>query len=159
MSSCIRFALSVALLSLLAAPFAQARDASVEKRLDERGIAYEITPRGDYTVVVSFGTGNAKRTHLVYVSGETESVRGFTIRKVYARAAAMADVVAGDKALRLLGMNHRAKLGAWELADMLYFVIKLPDDVDAMRLQKAIEIAGSEADDMELEISGDRDAF
>lgn len=40
---------------------------------------------------------------------------------------------------------------------MLYFVIKLPDEISAAELESAMDIAAEMADDMEIELSGDRD--
>ena len=41
--------------------------------------------------------------------------------------------------------------------DVLYFVVKMPDSMDASQLESAMDIAAQTADDMELKISGDRD--
>ncbi|WP_449301604.1 hypothetical protein [Pseudoxanthomonas mexicana] len=40
---------------------------------------------------------------------------------------------------------------------MLYFVIKLPDSVDAAALEAAMDIAAETADNQEIELSGDQD--
>lgn len=62
------------------------------------------------------------------------------------------------KALELLTASSMNKLGSWEVrGDVLYFVIKLPDDVDAAALEQAMDIAAETADDMEIELSGDLD--
>lgn len=68
------------------------------------------------------------------------------------------DGIDGDKALELMGESRNNKLGSWELAgDVLYFVLKMPDSIDASELESAMDIAAQTADDMELELSGDRD--
>ena len=60
--------------------------------------------------------------------------------------------------MELLAESRKNKLGSWESAgDVLYFVIKVPDSLDAAQLESAMDIAAQTADDMELEISGDRD--
>lgn len=43
--------------------------------------------------------------------------------------------------------------------DVLYYVIKLPDSVDATTLESAMDIVAETADDMEIELSGPRDAL
>ncbi|HEX4853818.1 hypothetical protein [Arenimonas sp.] len=134
-----------------------AADASVAKRLDERGVKYEVDMDGDYKVTYNYSKEG--RTQLVFVSGGTESVAGFTVREVFSPAARVeGDGIDGAKALELMAESRRNKLGAWELAgDVLYFVIKLPDDISAAELESAMDIAAETADDMEIEFSGDRD--
>ena len=150
--------LLAACLFCLAAPLAVAGDASVETRLDARGIKYEIDGDGDYRVVVSYE--DEKRTQLVFVSGTTESIKGLMVREVFSPAGKVdGDDIAG-KALALLAENRTQKVGAWEIAgNTLYYVIKLPDSVDAVQLEAAIDIASNIADDKEIELSGDEDAL
>lgn len=137
---------------------AHAGDASVESRLDARGIKYEVDGDGDYKVVVSYKAED--RTQLVFVSGATESIQGLLVREVFSPAGKVgADAIAG-KALALLNESRTLKIGAWEIAgDVLYYVIKLPDNVDATQLEAAIDIAAETADNKEIELSGDKDAL
>ena len=152
MSQSIRFALSVTLL-LSSAPFAHAADDSVASRLEARGMQTEVDEDGDYKVVLSYP--DQQRTQIVFVSGSTESIGGFTVREVFAPAARLSDGIDGDQALELLSDSRNNKLGSWELGgDILYFVIKLPDELDAERLEVAMNIAASVADDMERELTG-----
>ena len=68
------------------------------------------------------------------------------------------DGINGARALALLEDSRTQKLGAWEIVgDALYFVIKLPDSVDAAALEAAMDIVAQVADDKEIEFSGDRD--
>lgn len=135
---------------------AHAGDASVGSRLDARGIKYEIDGDGDYKVVVSYKSEG--RTQLVFVSGATESIQGLLVREVFSPAGKVrADAIAG-KALELLNESRTLKIGAWEIAgDILYYVIKLPDSVDATQLEAAIDIAAETADNKEIELSGNKD--
>ena len=138
----------------LAAP---AGDASVKKRLDDRGTKYEIYEDGDFKLTFSYKQEG--RTQLVFVSGKTESVGVFAIREVFAPALKLADhPLSGAKAKELLESSGEYKLGSWEIRDeVLYYVIKLPDSVDAAGLESALDIAAEAADDMELELSGKDD--
>lgn len=158
MTSFIRNA-SVALLALgsIFAFSAHAEDGSVKSRLDSRGIKYEVDGDGDFKVTYNYS--KEKRTQLVFVSGSTESVSGFTVREVFSPAARIGkDGINGAKALELLTESRKNKLGSWEIGgDVLYFVIKLPDDVSAAQLESAMDIAAETADDMEIKFSGDRD--
>ncbi len=147
------------LLGILAPVQATAADASVQARLDARGIKYEVDADGDYKVTYNFS--NEGRTQLVFVSGSTQSVGGFLVREVFAPAArADHDLIDGARALELLRDSRRKKLGGWELhGEVLYFVVKIPDSVGGAELESAMDIAASVADEMEKEISGDRDAL
>ncbi len=148
-------AASMLLLGVVLSPVALA-DASVKTRLDARGIKYEVDADGDYKVTYSYKSEG--RTQLVFVSGRTESVGGFKVREVFAPAAK--DGITGAKAIELMGESRSNKLGSWELqGDILYFVIKLPDSVNATELESAMDIAAQTADNMEIELSGDEDAL
>jgi hypothetical protein len=138
-------------------PVAQAQDASVKSRLDAQGVKYEVDGDGDFKVTYNYSKEG--RTQLVFVSGKTETVAGFTIREVFAPAARVdKDGINGAKALELLEHSRKNKFGSWEIGGgVLYFVIKLPDSVTGKQLEAAMDIAAEVADDMEIEISGDRD--
>lgn len=145
------------LLGSSLAPVAYAQDAAVKSRLDARGVKYEVDGDGDFKVTYNYS--KEKRTQLVFVSGKTESVGGFKIREIFSPAARVGkDGINGTKALELLGESRKNKLGGWEMSgDVLYFVIKLPDSIDGAQLESAMDIAAETADDMEIELSGDRD--
>jgi hypothetical protein len=132
-------------------------DASVAKRLDARGVKYTVDADGDYKMTYSYASEG--RTQLVFVSGRTESVGDFTIREVFSPAARVsADGIDGARALQLMAESRQNKFGAWELdGDVLYFVVKLPEEATAAELESAMDIAAETADDMEIKISGDRD--
>ena len=156
-----KLARSILIAGLLAGaalvPVAQAQDASVKSRLDAQGVKYEVDGDGDFKVTYNYSKEG--RTQLVFVSGKTETVAGFTIREVFAPAARVdKDGINGAKALELLEHSRKNKFGSWEIGGgVLYFVIKLPDSVSGKQLEAAMDIAAEVADDMEIEISGDRD--
>jgi len=146
-------------LFLLLPPLSvHAGDAAVETRLNARGLKYEIDGDGDYKILISYK--DEGRTQLVFVSGATESVKGLVVREVFSPAGRVGDDGLGSKALSLLEESRTQKIGAWEVSDdVLYYVIKLPDSVDATQLEAAIEIAAESADNKEIELSGDKDAL
>jgi hypothetical protein len=152
----------IAALSLLSVVLAtpspaRASDNSVKGRLESRGLKYEVDNDGDFKVTYSYSKEG--RTQLVFVSGGAQSVGGFQIREIFSPAARVAkDGIDGKKALELMAESRKNKVGSWELeGDVLYFVLKLPDNMDAAQLESAMDVAAQTADDMELEISGDRD--
>jgi len=132
-------------------------DASVKRRLEDRGIKFTVDDDGDFKVTYNYS--KEKRSQLVFVSGSTQSVGGFVIREIFSPAARVEkDGVTGTKALELLRESSQNKLGSWELrGDVLYFVIKLPDEVNSAQLESAMDVAAQTADDMEIKYSGDRD--
>lgn len=153
------FRLPAALLlctAALATP-AHAADASVDARLKARGIQFEVDEDGDYKVTYSYKQEN--RTQLVFVSGRAEQVNGISVREVFSPAGRVAaDGIDGSKALALLADSRSKKIGSWEISgDVLYFVIKLPDSVDAAALEAAMDIASETADNQEIQLSGDKD--
>ncbi len=154
--SCTTFTL-LSLALALPVVAQNAGDPSVKSRLDSRGMKYEVDGDGDFKITYSYS--KEKRSQLVFVSGSTETVGGFKVREVFSPAGRVEkDRIDGAKALELMAESRKNKLGSWELqGDVLYFVLKLPDSLDAVQLEAAMDIAAQTADDMEMEISGDRD--
>ena len=155
-----RRALSLSILAGLvfaAAAPATAQDASVATRLDREGLQYEIDGDGDYKV--TFNYTSEGRTQLAFVSGETHTVAGLTIREVFSPAGRVTqDGIGGRKALELLEASAEMKLGSWEIrGDVLYLVIKVLDGASSSELSSLLDVAAGAADDMEIELSGDRD--
>ena len=151
------FALPVMIAGCLLAPSAQAEDASVKARLDAKGIHFEVDDDGDYRVTFSYDKEG--RTQLVFVEGKTEDVDGLRVRQIFSPAARLSKTPISDaKTKELLEDNSTNKLGAWEISgDILYFVIKIPDTLDAAQLESTMNIAASAADDMEAKLSGEKD--
>jgi hypothetical protein len=147
-------------LILVSAPaLAHAQDASVKRRLEDRGVKYQVDTDGDFKITYNYKSEG--RTQLVFVSGGTESVGGFLVREIFSPAGRLdQDGINGAKALELLKESSNNKLGSWEIrGDALYFVIKLPDGVNGGELESAMDIAAEIADNMEKELSGTRDAL
>lgn len=136
---------------------AQAEDASVARRLTERGYKYDIDKDGDYRVVYKYES--ERRTQLAYVSGRTKTAYGVPIRKVFSPAAVLSkNRIDGALALELLDDAFTNKMGGWGIAGgVLYLAIKLPDSASALDLQGAMIIAAELADNMEITISGAKD--
>jgi hypothetical protein len=142
---------------LISSTAANAEDASIKRRLDERGVKYTVDKDGDFKVTYNYA--KEKRTQLVFVSGNAEAVGGFRLREIFSPAAQIGkDAINGAKALELLAESRTNKIGSWEIAgDVLYYVIKLPDNMSAEDLESAMDIAAQTADNMEIKLSGERD--
>jgi hypothetical protein len=149
--SCLLMACALLAANVLAS------DPSVASRLDARGIKYVLDEDGDYKVTYHYSREG--RTQLVFVSGGTETIGGLQIREVFSPAAFVEqDGIDGAKALELLADSGSNKLGSWEIrGEVLYYVIKLFDGMDAAQLEAAMEVAAEIADNMEITFSGDRD--
>ena len=132
-------------------------DESVRARLDDRGLKYTIDADGDFKLTYAYK--NESRSQLVFVRGKSETVKGLVIREIFSPAARLGkDGIGSEQALLLLNHSQRNKLGSWEVQlDALYFVIKLPDTLSAEQLESVIDIAAETADNMEKQISGNRD--
>jgi len=146
--------------SLALAPVAtSAADDSVRSRLDLSGYKYEVDKDGDYKLVINYTA--EKRTQLVWISGSTESYGAFNVREIYSPAGRVkADGIDGTKALDLMLRSGKTKLGDWEIrGDGLYYVIKVPEPFTADQLKSAIKLVAETADNMEIELSGTRDAL
>lgn len=143
--------------ALFAGSAAQAEDAAVARRLNDRGMKFEVDKDGDYKVTYNYKKEG--RSQLVFVSGRTQAVGGWTVREVFAPAARVEkDGIDGTRALDLLRESSKNKLGSWEIrGDVVYFVIKVSDSMNGAELESAMDIAAETADDMEIKYSGGRD--
>jgi len=144
--------------AFIASP-AAAQDASVAERLDEQGMSYEIEG-GNYKINLSLA--DRGRTQLVYVSGEASTYDGLKFRLIVAPAGSVEDdKIDGAKALALLSHSTTMKLGGWQLLSdgHLVLAIKALDTASSAELGAMIKAAAYFADDREIELSGDRDAY
>lgn len=147
-----------ALLVLLACALpAKAGDPALEALLKKADMSYELDKDGDYKLVVEWK--KEKRSQLVYISHEVDDLDGLRLYNVFSPAHAFdsADI---DPALarRLLADNTRYKIGAWELAGKnLYYTSKIGVGLTADQLHAVIFTTGEVADNMELELSPDKD--
>lgn len=148
---------ATAALALAAAVPGAAQDSSVQNRLEEAGLKYKVDEDGDYTVVFDYSAEG--RTQLAYVSGTTQTVSGITIREIFAPAGRVKENgVDGAKALELLAESSRNKVGSWEIrGNIVFFVIKVPDDTTAEELKALLNVAAGTADDLEIELTGGKD--
>ena len=155
--------LPLLLLPLLAAaaPSASAADPTLEALLKAADLPYEIDEDGDYAIVIEWS--QEKRSQLVYVSGTVQDLDDTRLYSVFSPAKVLED---GEDELdpalarRLLAENARYKFGSWELAGKnLYFSGKIPAGTAAGQFHTLLSVIAGTADDLELELSPDEDAY
>jgi hypothetical protein len=151
------FALALAGGIASAAVPVAAQDARIESLLDRTEMSYKRDEDGDYAVVFNYSKEN--RTQLAYVSGTTQTVGGITIREIFSPAAGVKESgVDGAKALELLTASGRTKVGSWEIrGNIIFFVIKVIDNMTAAELKSLLNAAAATADDLEIELTGGKD--
>ena len=153
-----RLFLTCALASSLvaAAPAFAADPDRVATLLDQQKIKYEIDKDKDFKIVFEFDSD--QRTQIVYVSGAVEELDGMKIRTVFAPAALVDKNPIGDRMKSLLEYNGKSKVGAYELdGNILYFASRMVEPFTGAELKAMLNVIASVADDMEKEISGDKD--
>jgi hypothetical protein len=153
-------ALAVTLATTLSAHASDAAgDSSIADRLQARDIAYEVDADGDYKITI--GWRQEERSQLVFVGGETRGSAALPVRQVFSPAARVAETgLEPELAIELLRDNNQTALGYWALVDAyLFFVVDVPESVDAAGLETAINLAAEIADDKELELTGGKDEF
>jgi hypothetical protein len=153
-----RIALACCAAAAMLSPLpTQAEDSSVKRKLDSAGVKYEVDKDGDYKITFTF---DDKRSQIVFVNGQPDTIDNLVMRKVYAPAAKVDEDGVGGKALDLLRDSHLYKAGNWEVeGNYLLFTVKLDDAADAQQLAKAVKLAAAAADTEEKELSGNRDTF
>jgi len=141
---------------VVAAPAFGAEPERVAMLLDQQKIKYEVDKDKDYKIVFEFDAD--KRTQIVYVSGAVEELDGMKIRTVFAPAALVDKNPIGDRMKSLLEYNGKSKVGAYELdGNILYFASRMVEPFTGEELKAMLNVIASVADDMEKEISGDKD--
>ena len=137
-----------------------APDPQVKRHLEAKDTPYEIDADNDFKITVNTGEG---RTQLVYVLSETQSTGHLAVRELWSVGYQAPDqeTIPADVANRLLSNSHRMKLGGWVKQGPGYaiFVIKIPAESSADELDTAIDTVAETADEMEEELTGDKDQF
>lgn len=170
--------------SLLAghSTFAMAQDAdkALGERLTALGYQYEVDEDGDYRLLFGMGDDSdeqdakaskdakkgedesKERSQITFVRSETEQYGKLKVREIWSPAyrSDSEDSLPGPVANRLLEDSQNSILGAWvRQGNVAVFVVKIPADLDGDALSDAIEAATRTADDMEAELTPDKDEF
>lgn len=135
-------------------------DKRVQKILDDKEITYVIDSDGDFKV--TFDMGN-DRSQVAFVRSSTNTYGTFEIREIWAvgyRSPSDDDAFPARVANRLLEDTFSKKLGAWaKMGELAVYVVKISANCDAESLMAALTFALEAADEMEEELTGDKDEF
>lgn len=133
------------------------QDLRVERTLNELGFVYEHDENGEYRLL--FETSE-ERTHLVWVRPDTDRLLDMEVREVYAIANEYIGGVPGAIPMQLLEENGQFVLGAWAIDETaIVFVTKIRANASPAELEAALLATASTADELEAELTGDRDEW
>lgn len=136
-------------------------DLRIKAILDEIGFEYEITDAGDFKVIVAL---EDDRTQAAYIKSETEFYDEMEIREIWSVGYASDGNIPEDVANMLLQNSFDQKIGAWQVihddeTSLAIFAVKMSANANAKSVRSAIIAAVRSADAVELELTGDTDAF
>lgn len=143
-----------------ASPAAPAKpaDAALGKQLDGLGIKYQVDEDGDYRMTFEVEDG---RSQLVFARSPVETFGDSRIREIWSPAFRYATPELDQKiANRLLSHGATMIMGGWTRQKTLaMFVVKVPADASPQQLRDALEAAALAADEIERELTPDKDEF
>ncbi|MCK4414877.1 MAG: hypothetical protein KAY32_15185 [Candidatus Eisenbacteria sp.] len=133
-------------------------DERVRKILKEDGVQYTVDTDGDFKVIFQMGDD---RTQMAFIRSRTEEYRNLEIREIWSFGyQSSTDVFPAEVASRLLEDTFIKKLGAWaKIGQRALFVVKVSADANSESLMSALQMALESADEMEEELTGDKDEF
>jgi hypothetical protein len=141
-------------------PASDTVDPRVQAALKGTGLSFSIDG-GDFRLKYVVAGG---RTQLAWVASGTASIDKLEVRDVWSVAHRAKGTVPADLATRLLQDNARMVLGAWQVNQgkdeyLVVFSVPVAAAADAETLQDVIEVVTLTADQMEKELTGDKDEF
>ena len=151
---------ALALALLAAAPPARAGtpDPALKAQLDSLDLKYEVDSDGDYKIVFDMGGG---RSQLVWLRSAVETYGSLKVRELWSAGYKLGGKPVPEKiANRLLEHGHGVILGGWtKQKEFAMFVVKIPVSATAKELRDAAEAAADCADEIEKELTPDKDEF
>lgn len=128
-------------------------DSRIKRQLDDLGLKYSITDRGDFKLL--FDMGN-RRTQMVVVNSNTYQYGGMEIRELLSIAAVTDTKSAFNQynLFTLLEKNDTYKLGAWQIDGgtspyVLEFALRISANSAQSVLTDLVHLAATVADEME----------
>ncbi|MCA9029492.1 MAG: hypothetical protein KDA69_02385 [Planctomycetaceae bacterium] len=134
-------------------------DKRVKALLDELELKYEVDDDNDFKLV--FEVGESGRSQIVWIRSNTEDFRTLEIREIMSPGyVAEGDDIPHYVAIKLLEDNRAKKMGGWQ-KDGKYavFVSHIGADLDAETLHNVLIFTVEAADEMEKQLTGEKDQF
>jgi len=147
-------------------PAAPKVDNRVKDILDKLKLKYDLTELNNFRV--NFGIkgkdGKADRSHWIFIASNTETYRGYEIRKIWGVAYKTDKDLPADLANNVLIYNVLEKMGAWEFAkredgNRLKFVVRIAANCTSEAMDAALHSCLFTADSLEEKLSGEKDEF
>jgi hypothetical protein len=133
-------------------------DFYIKNQLEEMDLSYEITEGGDFKLIINTGDD---RSQLVFISSSTLVYRNLKIRQITSPAySSNTSTLPKSVANKLLTDSGKKKMGSWIRYDGdAYFITRIDSKASIESLKSALMITIDTADEMEQELSGDKDEF
>jgi len=133
---------------------AQSLDSGLQTQLDQAGLTYTMTTKGNVKVVF---TEPESRQQTVYIRGTTDTLDGLELREIWSLAGTLDPEPDTQVLLDLLTGGGSETLGAWNLEKsddgwLVYYSAKLPTDMSGTDLRSALEAIASVADRKEKDL-------
>lgn len=151
--------IATVLAAALALPAAAATpDRAIKRQLEQRKLEYGVDEAGDFKLTFDLGGG---RSQLAFVRSSTVAFGELEVREILSIGyrgdpAGLPPAVAN----RLLEHGNGAKIGGWvKQGALAIFVARIPADADADELVAALEATVRLADEIERELTPDKDEF
>jgi len=134
-------------------------DYRVKSKLDNLGIKYQITDKGNFKVIFDMGKD---RTQMVIINSNTYEYGGMEIREIFSTAAIVESKYDFNQSIlfSLLELNETYKLGAWQIDGgtspyILQFALRISANSTQTVLDDVIRLAAKVADEMEQKLTSE----
>ena len=134
-------------------------DYRIKSKLENLGIKYQITDKGNFKVIFDMGQG---RTQMVVINSNTYEYGGMEIREITSIAAIVDSKYDFNQnnLFRLLELNETYKLGAWQINGgtspyILQYALRISANSTQSVLDDLIRLAAKTADEMEQKLTSE----
>jgi hypothetical protein len=132
---------------------------ALKKSLTATGLTFKERDRGNFSLTF---THEPKRSQVVSISAKFESFRALKVREIWSLAWVGKEAPSMEILQKVL-LDHN-KLGSWRLEKgkeewRIYFSTTVPTDVSATVLADTVRLVEEVAEQMDVELNGEADAF
>jgi len=154
--------LAASLLLLASLAFAQNQasgDPKLAAALDEQGVIYTVNDEGNFVVDYQMDA-DENRSQRVFVVSRSSSYRNAELREIWSVAVVLKDYPDEELMYYLLTVNSGIKVGAWAIEEFddelwILYTIKVPVDLGSAALADLIYFVAEMCDELEAELVGD----